>query len=101
MPTATNRRERPRCHICQAELPWHRSLVVIAHRIFCATHARQYHARQRLGVRAEELETRWSDTLDSWRARPRVLDQECGPRWFPFNYLFFDQRIEGWVLFRR
>jgi hypothetical protein len=101
MQAATHQRQRPRCHICEAELPWYRSLVLIEHRIFCSTHARQYHARQRQGISTEELDTRWSDTLDNWHERPEALDQECGSRWIPFNYLFFDQRVEGWVLFRR
>jgi hypothetical protein len=103
MSAAPQHRRRPRCRICQAELPWRRSLMVISHRVFCSTHARQYHARQRQGVSTEELETRWSDTLDNWRERPRALDKECGRlwRWSLFSYLFFDQRVEGWVLFRR
>lgn len=101
MEAPRHRRPRPRCQICEAELPWHRSIVVIADFVFCSAHARQYHLRQRQGVTTEELVTDWSDTLDNWRERPRALDQERGTRGDPFNRLYFHQRVDGWVLFQR
>lgn len=101
METATRRRRRPLCRICQAELPWHRSLVIIYDRLFCSAHARQYHIRQKRGVSTEELDTRWSDAVDNWRERPRALDQERGTRGDPFSRMSFTQRVEGWVLFQR
>ena len=101
METATRRRRRPLCSICQAELPWHRSLIINYDRLFCSAHARQYHIRQRRGVSTEELDTRWSDAVDNWRERPRALDQERGTRGDPFSRMYFTQRVEGWMLFQR
>lgn len=95
------RQNRPRCQICEAVVPWHRSLVINYNWVFCSRHARQYQARRHQGVSTQELDTRWSDTLDNWRERPKALDSECGTRGGPFNYLFFAQRVAPWVLFRR
>lgn len=98
---ATAQRRRPRCRICEAELPWHRSVVIIYDRVFCSVHARQYHARQRQGVTTEGLAADWSDTLDNWRERPHALDQERGTRGSPFSRMYFKQRVDTWLLFQR
>lgn len=81
-----------KCHICGKEL----QEFAGGRLLFCFTHFAEYEARQRQGVTADELETRWLDTLATWRDRPATVQQEAASASFNFQ----DQR-EGWLLFMR
>ncbi len=95
------------CRICGKELS---VPIVILHGlvptillhslVFCKEHKRQFARRRREGVSTVQLNTAWRDLLDNWRERPEELDQETRKR-KKASRLFFSQRYENWLLFRR
>jgi hypothetical protein len=97
MPASLNssgdiRPEWLKCHICGKAL---NELAGGGH-AFCPTHFAEYEARQQHGVTADELETRWHDTLATWRDRPAAVQQEADAA-----SLQFWRHKEGWLLFIR
>lgn len=83
---------RLKCHMCG------KALHDLAGRglTFCPAHFAEYEARQQQGVAADELETRWYDTLATWRDRPAAVQQEADAASFSF-----EKQWEGWLLFSR
>jgi hypothetical protein len=86
------------CQICGQEM--RRPIVVTHGLVFCKEHRRQLGIRRREGVNTAQLNAIWGDTLDNWRERPAELNSETGKR-KGATRLFFTQRYEDWLLFRR
>jgi hypothetical protein len=77
-----------------------RPIVVTHGLVFCKEHKRQLGICRREGVNTAQLNAVWRDTLDNWRERPAGLNSETGKR-KGATCLFFTQRYEDWLLFRR
>lgn len=103
----SSRRSSLRCRICGKELSVPIVLlhglvptIVLHSLVFCKEHQGQFAKRRCERVSSAQLNTTWRDLLDNWRERPEELDQETRKR-KNASRLFFSQRYEEWLLFRR
>lgn len=78
------------CSVCRIAIPDTGGLRL------CDIHRLENDERQRNGVDTKDLDTRWHDSLATWREHPSALDAEPQPERFRFT-----RGSEPWVLFMR
>ncbi len=67
---------------------------------FCDRHLQEFLIRQQEGVTTEALDSRWGDTLENWRERPSILNEEIVERSFASPFIF-SMREQDWIIFIR